>query len=265
MQFIGRYGPWAVVLGASEGLGAAWSRELATRGVDLVLVARRAEKLEALASELRASGRQVRTVSLDLGQADAASRLITETADLDVGLVVYNACHSVVGTFLEVSLQDKLSTVDVNVRGPLMMCDAWAPRLVARGRGGLLIVSSMSAFQGSAMVGVYAATKAFDIVLGETLWEELGPKGVDVLVVAAGATLTPNFEGITPAAKRAGAYPMASADVAREGLDALGKHGPTFVPGAMNRVVHSVLSRIPRRWAVRFISRQTRAMYEETP
>lgn len=261
MDFAGRYGPWAVVLGASEGLGAAWSRELASRGVDVVLVARRVDKLEELAAELRATGREVRVVSLDLATTDAPDRLLDAVADLDVGLVVYNACYSVIGAFLDMSREDKLRTLDVNARGPLLMADAWAPRLVARGRGGLLLVSSMSAFQGSAMVGVYASTKAFDIVLGETLWEELGPKGVDVLVVAAGATLTPNFEGVTPAAKRAGAYPMVPAEVARQGLDALGVHGPTFVPGAMNRVVHGVLSRLPRRWAVRFISRQTRSMY----
>ncbi len=262
MDFVGRYGPWAVVLGASEGLGAAWSRELARRGVDVVLVARRAEKLEELAVELRGLGRQVRTLSLDLVRPDAQITLAAAVDGLDVGLVIYNACHSVVGAFMDVSLEDKLRTLDVNARGPLMMADAWAPRMVARGRGGILIVSSMSAFQGSAMVGVYASTKAFDIVLGETLWEELGPKGVDVLVVAAGATLTPNFEGITPESKRAGAYPMVPADVAWEGLDALGKQGPTFVPGRMNRMVFGVMSRMPRRWAVRFISKQTRLMYE---
>lgn len=262
MSFEQTYGPWAVVLGASEGLGAAWSRELAARGCDLILVARRAGPLEALADELRAAGRQVKVASLDLSRPDLADALRALTAGLDVGLVVYNACHSVVGPILGLSEEDAVRTLDVNARGPLLAARALAPGLVARGRGGLLIVSSLSGFQGSAMVGTYAATKAFDLVLGETLWAELTPRGVDVLVVAAGATLTPNFEGVTPVDKRASAFPMLPADVARQGLDALAaRRGPTFIPGATNRWFHAFLSRLPRRWQVQFISRTTASMY----
>lgn len=265
MDFRAKYGQWAVVLGASEGLGAAWTQDLARRGLDVVLVARRVEKLEAAAAAVRATGREARTVALDLGRPDAMAALTEALGDLDVGLVIYNACYSVVGEYLDISAEDKQRTVDVNVRGPAMMGEVFGRRFVERGRGGIVIVSSLSAFQGSAMVGIYAATKAFDVVLGEVLWEELRPRGVDVLVVVAGATLTPQFESVTPLAKRGQAMPMQPADVAREGLDALGRRGPTFIAGATNRWAHRVLSLLPRRWAVRFISRTTRAMYEGGP
>ena len=125
-------------------------------------------------------------------------------------------------------------------------------------------MSSLSAFQGSAMVGTYAATKAFDIVLGETLWTELAPKGVDVSVCVAGATLTPNFKRQTPVHKRRQSYPMEPDAVVKEALAGLGRR-PTVIAGAMNRAAHVVMSRLlPRRMAVRFISDRTRDMYQGT-
>jgi short-subunit dehydrogenase len=263
VDFVQRYGPWALVCGASEGIGAALSRDLAARGIHLVLVARRAEPLEALAAEL-SSKVTVRIEALDLGEPDVGERLAERTADLDLGLIVYNACHSVIGEFLDVPLADKLATLDVNCRGPVIVLSHLAPRLVARGRGGVLLLSSMSGFQGSAMVGVYAATKAFDTVLGEMLWEELGHHGVDVLVCAAGATRTPGFDRQTPADKRSVAFPMLPEQVAAEALAQLGRGRPTWVPGRFNRLVVAVLTRLlPRGAAVRFISRNTRAMYKE--
>ncbi len=232
----------------------------------MVLVARRVDKLEAAAAEVRAFGQHARVLALDLGADDADAQLEAALGDLDVGVVVYNACVSVVGPFAELSADEKRATLNVNVRGPTLVAHRMLPRLVRRGRGGLVLVSSLSAFQGSAMVGLYAATKAFDIVLGEALWEEHRGRGVDVLVVVAGATSTPNFESVTPAGLRASVMPMTPEAVAREGLDALADgRGPTYVVGRTNRLVHAVLSRLPRRWAVAFISRQTRALYEVKP
>lgn len=262
VQFSRRYGPWALVCGASEGIGAAIARELAARGVSVVLVARRLEPLDALAEELRAKV-EVRVAAIDLGEPDVAERLLAATAGLDLGLVVYNACYSVVGEFLDLSPLDRAKTIDVNCRGPVLMVAALAPQLVQRGHGGVLLLSSMSGFQGSALVGIYAASKAFDTVLGEVLWEELGRKGVDVLVCAAGATYTPGFNRSTPVDKRANAFPMQPEQVATEALDQLGKGRPTWVPGRFNRLVVGALTRLlPRGAAVRFISRNTRAMYE---
>lgn len=265
MGFSDRYGPWAVVAGASEGMGAAWSRAIAARGVNVVLVARGRDKLEQLAAGIRAAHPvQVRVHPTDLGAPDVVAHLAAGTDDVDVGLVVYNACYSVIGEFLDLPDADKLTTLDVNVRGPTLVASHFGARLRARGKGGLVLMSSMSGFQGSAMVGTYAATKAFNTVLGEMLWEEWKPHGVDVLVCAAGATLTPNFERITPERKRKGAFPMTPDAVVAEAIEALGTQGPTFIPGRMNRVVQGVISRLlPRGRAVHFISDTTRKMYEE--
>ena len=182
MTFAERYGKYAVVAGASAGLGEAFARELAARGLHLVLLARRGDLLETLAAELRqACSIDVRTAAVDLGAPDLLAKLRAAVAGLEIGLVVYNAAHSLIGPFLSQSLDDKLRIVDVNCKGPLVFADEFGRAMAARGRGGLLIMASMAAAQGSPLVATYAASKAFDLVLAEGLWEELGKHGVDVL------------------------------------------------------------------------------------
>jgi len=187
--FQSKYGPWALVAGASEGLGAEFARQLAARGLHVVAVARRAALLEELAGELRSDhGVEVRTVSLDLASQDAAAALCERTRDLEVGLLVYNAALSPIGSFLEQDLGEKLRALDLNCRAPLILAHEFGRAMAARGRGGLLLMSSMSALQGSPFIATYAATKAFDLVLAEGLWAELGREGVDALAFCAGAT-----------------------------------------------------------------------------
>jgi short-subunit dehydrogenase len=147
----------------------------------------------------------------------------------------------------------------------LRLLEQLAPPMVERGRGGLLLMSSMSGFQGTSMVGTYAGTKAFVTVLGESLWQELGPQGVDVLVCAAGATLTPNFKDQTPVKRRKQAMPMEPRDVAEGALDALGRAGPTWVPGATNRLAYHAFRLLGRRRAVSFVSATTDRMYRSEP
>lgn len=263
--FRSRYGPWALVAGGSEGLGAEWARQIAARGVNLVLVAERADPLEAFAAELaRTSAVETRAVVADLARPDVMEILAPYTGALEIGLLVYNAAHSVIGPFLGVPLAEKLRTLDVNCRGALVLLDAFAPGMVERGRGGILLVSSLAGLQGSALVGTYAATKAFDQVLGESLWEELRGAGVDVLALVAGATRTPGYERSRP--RRAGAFAPPLADpaaVVAEGLAALGR-GPSRVAGRRNRMLGAVLQRLlPRRTAVRLMGRALRAQYGE--
>ena len=160
--FVKRYGPWALVAGASEGIGAAFARELARRGLNLVLVARRLEPLEATAREIAGVAKvQVRCVSLDLARADAAAVLAEELADLDIGLVVYNAALAPAGALLEIPLAEQLAAIDVNVRGPLSMAHNFGQRLASRGSGGIVFLSSLTAFQGSPFVATYGASKSF--------------------------------------------------------------------------------------------------------
>ncbi len=252
-QFAAKYGPWAVVAGASEGLGAAFAGALARRGLNLLLLARRSEQLEAVAGPLRAAV-EVRTAALDLAAPDLAERLAEASAGLDVGLCVYNAAASQIGPYLAQSLADKQRMLDVNCRGPMIAAHVFGERLVARGRGGLLLMSSLTAFWGSPLLATYGASRAFNLSLGEALWYELGPRGVDVLVCCAGATRTPGFERSSgPDGPRA----MAPEAVAQEALDALGG-APSMVPGRANRAAALVLARLlPRRRAVAILGSQT--------
>lgn len=256
--FLTKYGPWAVVAGASEGLGAAFAAALAARGFNLLLLARRAELLAAVADGLRSRARvEVRTAACDLARPDLAAELDALTRDLDLGLAVYNAAFAPVGEVLDRPLDDLLRAVDVNVRGPLVFARTLAPRLVARGRGGVVLMSSLAGFQGAPRIATYAATKAFNIVLGEGLWRELAPRGVDVLVSCAGAVRTPGY------AKSAGGDAPGTLDadaVAAKTLDALGR-GPLVVPGATNQLARFFLGRVlTRRGAVAVMARSTKEL-----
>lgn len=261
--FVDRYGPWAVVAGASEGIGASFSRKLGARGLNLVLVARRSEPLHALAAELRHEHSvEVRVQSLDLGSAEAVSGMGAVTESLDVGLLVYNAAYSPIGTFLEIEVEDHLKAVDVNVLGPLRMSHYFGRRLVRRGRGGIILMSSLSSLQGTAMVANYAATKAYDAILAEGLWYELREHGVDVLGCLAGATLTPNYESSTDRIPSRGlARPMRPDDVAEQALEDLGRR-PTGVAGRRNAAASILLRRLlPRRTAIEIIGKETERLY----
>jgi uncharacterized protein len=255
-----RYGPWALVAGASEGLGAAFAEALAARGLHLVLVARREAPLEALAARIRGAHRvEARVAALDLGAPSLLEDIRAATLGLDVGLVVYNAAASLIGGFLEQPLSDKLRVLDVNCRGPLVLADELGRSMAARGRGGILLMGSMAANQGSALIATYAATKAFDLVLAESLWDELREVGVDVLACRAGATRTPGYERSKPATE-AGPV-MDPAVVVEEALSALGR-APSMVPGALNRAAAFLMGRVmPRRAAVVTMGKATRKMY----
>jgi len=264
VDFKQQYGDWALVAGASEGIGESWCRRLAERGLNVVLVARREAPLRETAAELeRRFGVQTAVLALDLASPDLIDRVTAATEALDIGFIVYNAAHADVSEYASQSLESKLLTIDVNCRGLVLLTSLFAERLIARGRGAMILMSSMSGWQGSAMMGTYAASKAFITVLGESLWSELKPLGVDVHVCVAGATLTPNFRAQTPVAKQRGTFPMEPDAVVDAMLHRLGG-GPTVIAGRANRVVHFLLGKlIPRTAAVRFFSRTIRGMYEE--
>lgn len=254
-DFLYRYGPWAVVAGASEGMGAAFAMAIARRGLNVVLIARRPEALAETRRQIEERAQvEVRCITLDLGSPDAAARIREETASLEVGLVVYNAAISPVGLLLETPLEEQLQAIDVNVRGPLSLMHHFGQRMVAQGRGGLVLLSSLTAFQGSPYVSTYGATKSFNLSLAEGLWYELAPKGVDVLAVCAGATRTPNY--LRKISNAPGE--LDPEDVVEEALRALPK-GPLVIPGRFNRLASFLLRRfLPRRVAIRLMGDQTK-------
>src|SRR5215212_11541299 len=262
-SFAARYGPWAIVAGASEGLGAAYAEELAARGLNLVLVARRAELLQSLASNLSTKyNAETKIIPLDLSAADAVEQIAENTKDVEVGLLVYNAAFSAIGPFLERPIEDHLKEINTNAFTPLKLIYLFAEHMLARGRGGIVLMSSLSAFQGSAYISTYAATKAFNIVLAEGLWEEWRERGVDVLVCVSGAVKTPNFVASEP--ERTGGLgdmTMRPDQVVCEALNALGEK-PYVIPGRINRVSSFVMRHLmPRKATIKFMGGILRRMY----
>lgn len=234
-RFAERYGPVALVTGAGVGIGAEFARQLAARGLDLVLVARRAEKLEQVAGELRAAhGVSVRVAPLDLTAGDLPLRLRTAVEGLDVGLVVSNAGRYGFGRFLDAKLADELDGIDVNVRAPLVLAHEFARRLSARGRGGMIFLSSTGAFQGTPFAAGYGAAKAHTLVLAEALAWELSPFGVDLLAVCPGPVATEGTAEMDTSSFPIG--PMQAGPVVRSALDALGRRS-LLVPGLSNALV----------------------------
>lgn len=263
MKFLQRYGKWAIVAGASQGLGAAYAQELARRGLHLVLIARRAELLQSEAKQLSEKyGVKVKPLVLDLSFPDAAEQIIYQTMDLDIGLLVYNAAFSAVGPFLEQSMENHVREIHTNVHAPLKLVYLLGQRMLQRGSGGILLMSSLSAFQGSAYISTYAATKAFNIVLAESLWEEWRQQGVDMLVCVSGAVKTPNYVSSQPVKTGGlGDMTLVPEQVVQEALDALGKQ-PFVIPGRMNRVASFVMRHLlPRKMTIQIMGRTLRAMY----
>jgi short-subunit dehydrogenase len=259
MDFRSKYGPWAVVAGASEGLGAAFAEALAARGLNLLLLARRNDLLDTVAAKAREMGVEARAEMLDVGRADFAEELARLTADLEVGCGVYNAAAAPIGEFLDRSLEELLRVVDVNVRGPLAFARTLAPPMAARGRGGIVLMSSLAGFQGAPNIATYAASKAFNMVLAEGLWSELTPKGIDVLVSCAGAIRTPGYASAAANTKEAPGT-LDAVTVANRSLDALGE-GPSVIPGGTNRFARFVLGRLlPRRAAIGIMAKSTREL-----
>jgi short-subunit dehydrogenase len=246
--FPSRYGPWGVIAGASEGLGAAFAEALAARGLHLVLLARRADLLNELAEKLRAShGVTVRPVACDLANLAFAQDLAAAIEGLDVGVAVYNAAYSFVARLFDRPLADALRVVDVNIRGPLVFLHALVPPMIARRRGAVVLMSSLAGFQGSPKLAAYAASKAFNTILGESLWAELAPEGIDLVVSAAGAIRTPNY---AKALQKEAPGILDASEIAERTLDALGR-GPVVIPGATNKLASALLRRLlPRKSAI---------------
>ncbi|MBL8923954.1 MAG: SDR family NAD(P)-dependent oxidoreductase [Myxococcaceae bacterium] len=247
------YGEWAVVAGASEGLGAAFAAALADRGYKLVLLARRADALEAVAAGLRGKV-EVVTRAMDLSAPTLEAEVREVLGAREVGVLVCNAAHAPLGAFAQRPLADGLRALDVNCRAPVTLSHLVLPGMVARQRGAIVLMSSLTAFQGSPFLAVYGATKSFNLSLAEALWAEAKPHGVDVLAVCAGATRTP---GYLKAAKTKAPGELEPKQVVDETLAALGG-GPLLIPGAFNRFASFLLRRLlPRRSTITVMGAQT--------
>lgn len=261
--FARHYGPWAVVTGASEGIGRAFAQRLAELGVNVVLVARRADLLDALAASLRAAhGIECRVVSADLADRDANRSLIDATAELDVGLLVSAAGFGSGGPFLAADVGSETAMVDVNCTAVLVQSWHYGRRFAQRGRGGVVLMSSLVGFQGAPWAANYAATKAYVQSLAEGLRAEWASRGVDVIASAPG----PVASGFARRADMRMARAQSPEIVARRTLEALGRRG-TIRPGWLSKLLGWSLGTAPRAWRVAIIGRIMSGMtaHQERP
>ena len=231
--FLQKYGPWALITGASAGIGSEFAQQLASKGLNLILVARRQELLQNLADNLESEYRvSVRSIALDLSRTDLLSVIEPLTYDVEVGLLVNNAGVMSSGSFIEIDLEVVQQELDLNARAPMILTHHFAPKMVERKRGGIIFLSSMAAFQGVSSISHYAATKSYDLVFAEGLYAELKRFNVDVMAVAPGFTSTDmvgplDFSG-SPFS------PMPASRVANIALDAI-RYKSVVVPGGSNR------------------------------
>lgn len=224
-RFIARYGPWAVVAGACEGLGACYAEQLARLGINLVLASNRPAALEEQGERLaREHGIRYRTLDVDLSAADAGQRLLASSADLDVGLYISNAGTDGLGnSFLDAPLERSFYLLNLNVTTVVTAVHGFGNRFKARGSGGIIVMSSVGAQIGAPWLAMYAATKAFDLHLAESLWGEFLTVGVDIVGICAPTMDTPNFRRLTKG--RAGDF--AAQDPALIAAVALARLGQT--------------------------------------
>ena len=255
--FSERYGPWALVLGASEGVGSAFVETLAAQGLNVVLVSRRQAPLDEVAGKVRTGyGVETRVIAMDLSLADAMQTLCAQVDDLDIGFLV-NCAGGDTGNedFLDRALADDEAMLFRNCTLLMRVCHYFGGKMVARGRGGIVNLSSGAAVAGTPGLATYAGTKAFDLLFSEALWGELKPKGVDVICLMLADTDTPTLRrqmmmrgklaSLNDAPK--GATP--SHVVAEEALRYIGK-GPTRVVSGKLRIGSRIMGALGRNRAV---------------
>jgi short-subunit dehydrogenase len=258
-SFVEHYGPWALVTGASSGIGEGFASALAAKGVNLVLVARRGQRLEALAARLHEScGVESRCLPVDLSVDGAARRVADAVADLDLGLVVHNAGTGWIGRF-DLQPPDELKRlVTLHCALPIELTSLLLGRLQGRPRAGIVIVASAGAYVPLPYYAVYGATKAFLASWGEALAEELAGSGVDVLVLSPGDTRT-EFQEV--AGEMSTRWSSVEAVVAAA-LAGLGRR-TTVIPGLENKVGIWLSRFLPRRLVVKMIGGRQRSQTPE--
>jgi short-subunit dehydrogenase len=264
VNFKDRYGPWALIAGASEGTGRAFAQQIAAHGVPLILLARREAPLRALADEIRARhGVECVTACVDLAADDAYARIVAAVDGREIGLFVSNAGADPHGArFLDRDVADWLALARRNTLITLQCCHHFAQAMKTRGRGGLLFVNSGACYGGSSFMATYAASKAFTLCFGEGLWAELQPHGVDVLNLVLGRTDTPAFRQMLADKQQPLPADIASADdVAKVGLERLA-HGPVHNWGVDDdHAGFAPNSAAARRERIRMVDRVSRQIF----
>jgi len=254
-----RYGAWAVVTGASSGIGHEMALRLASAGLNLVLVARSQVVMEQMAKDLRDRHKvEVRVVRLDLAMETGVETLAAATHDLDVGLLVAGAGFGTSGLFLKAELKQELEMLNVNCRSLLGLTWYFSQRFAQQRRGGIVLMSSIVGFQGMPFAAHYAATKAYVHTLAEALYVELATMGVDVIASAPG----PTNSGFGDRAGMKMGKALSAAEVAEETLNALG-HKSMVLPGFLSKLLTYSLVPLPRWARVRIMGGVMKSMTQQ--
>ena len=249
-DWLSAYGPWALITGASDGIGQAFARTLAEAGFNLIVVARRKHRLEELAKELQERfDTSTEVFEADLADDGQVARVIEATRGIDIGLLVASAGFGTSGSFIGTTAEDELGMLDVNCRAVLSMTHEFSQRFSQRGRGGIVLLSSIVAFQGVPQSANYAATKAYVQSLAEGLHADLKPFGVDIIAAAPG----PIRSGFADRADMQMGAAQDAADVPRATLQALGRK-TTVRPGVFSKLLGFSLSTLPRWGRTRVMS-----------
>ena len=257
-----RYGGYALVTGAARGIGRAFATYLAADGFDLLLVDREAEETQALAEELRTGhGIDARPIICDLADADLRSKAQEWVDAYEVGLLVNNAGVSPLDPFFDISLDAHVATLDLNCRATLVLTYLAGKKMAARGRGGIIVVSSASAMSGSPYFCHYAATKGYGLNLAAGLWSELQGSGVDAMAVCPGMTDTKPVQDRNLGNDLPFYVPLTGPEpVALGALRALGKQ-PVLVPTWADRMSAGLLSKLlPRGWTLSIMKKSIEKM-----
>lgn len=246
-----KYGDWALITGASSGIGHEFAQQLAASGLNLIMIARNGQVLQQRADALKAKYRiETLTIATDLTQEGAVEQLHADVAAQDIGLVVMNAGAESTGHFTKVPLANHTQLETLNISVPMQMSRLFGEDLVARKRGGLIFLSSLFGYQGVPLVANYAASKAYILALGEALNVEMKPHNVDVLVLSPGLTKTQMSENMPINFNKVPMLTSTPAKVVKSALKALG-HKATIVPGLLNKIYAWENRFIPRTFPVK--------------
>jgi short-subunit dehydrogenase len=264
-SFAAKYGPWALVTGASRGLGAEFTRQCAERGLNVVLIARNKELLKQQAESLNQQyGVEVKTITLDLSREDILTEITPITDPLEIGLVINNAGISRVHPFLRHPLDELVKELHVNAQAGLILAHHFGKKMAERKRGGIIFLSSGSAMFGTAYCANYAGTKAYNLILAETLWYELKPYNVDVLGFMAGSTKTPGWDANKPKPSALVKIMDVKSTVA-DALQSLGKK-PSRIAGMQNRLGYFFMGKMmSRSRAITTVSKSMHKMFGPFP
>lgn len=252
-----KYGPWVLVTGASSGIGQEYAKRLAAAGLSVAMVARRRAPMEALAAELERGGVKTRVIEMDLGQAGAAARLADAVADLEVGLLVANAGTGWIGRFDLQKPEDHSFLIRLHCEFHVELTARLLPAMKARGRGGVIIVSSMGGMVPLPYYAVYSGTKALLQNWGEAIAVEMQGTGVDVQVLAPGDTKT----GFQEVAGEMSTKWSTVEDVVGDSLAGLGTK-TVVVPGLENKLSLFAQRFLPRKMFLDIVAKRQR---EQTP